>query len=71
MQAPNHLREQARKCRTLAKTAIEAELIEQLRAWSIDSLLIKLTVWSDAPPRGTGPLFRSSNLSDRLTVLVR
>ena len=36
MQAPNHLREQARKCRTLAKTAIEPELIEQLRVWSIE-----------------------------------
>jgi hypothetical protein len=33
---PNHLREQARKCRTLAKTAIEPELIEQLRLWSVE-----------------------------------
>ena len=36
MQDPNHLREQARKCRTLAKTAIEPELIEQLRVWSVE-----------------------------------
>ena len=36
MQDPNHLREQARKCRTLAKSAIEPELIEQLRVWSIE-----------------------------------
>lgn len=36
MQDPNNLRQQARKCRTLAKTAIEPELIEQLREWSIE-----------------------------------
>jgi hypothetical protein len=36
MQDPNNLRKQARKCRTLAKTAIEPELIEQLREWSIE-----------------------------------
>ena len=36
MQDPNHLREQARNCRTLAKTAIEPELIEQLRVWSVE-----------------------------------
>ena len=36
MQDPNHLRDQARKCRTLAKTAIEPELIEQLRVWSVE-----------------------------------
>ena len=36
MQDPNHLREQSRKCRTLAKTVIEAELIEQLRMWSVE-----------------------------------
>jgi hypothetical protein len=33
---PNHLREQARRCRTLAKAAIEPGLIEQLRVWSIE-----------------------------------
>jgi hypothetical protein len=36
MQDPNHLREQARRCRSLAKSAIEPELIEQLRVWSIE-----------------------------------
>jgi hypothetical protein len=33
MQDPNQLREQARRCRSLAKTAIEPEVIEQLRVW--------------------------------------
>jgi hypothetical protein len=36
MQDSNNLREQARKCRTLANTAIEPKLIEQLREWSIE-----------------------------------
>ena len=36
MTDPNHLREQARKCRVLAKTAIDPELIEQLRIWSVE-----------------------------------
>jgi hypothetical protein len=36
MQDPNHLREQARRCRVLAKTAIEPEVIEQLRVWSVE-----------------------------------
>ena len=36
MQDHNYLREQARKCCTLAKTAIEPELIEQLRVWSVE-----------------------------------
>ena len=36
MQDPKHLREQARKCRTLAKTAIEPDLIEQFRLWSVE-----------------------------------
>jgi hypothetical protein len=36
MTDPNHLREQARKCRVLAKTAIDDELIEQLRIWSVE-----------------------------------
>jgi hypothetical protein len=30
------LREQAQWCRTLAETAFEPELIEQLRVWSIE-----------------------------------
>jgi hypothetical protein len=36
MRDPNQLREQARKCRILAKTAIEPEIIEQLRVWSVE-----------------------------------
>jgi hypothetical protein len=36
MRDPNHLREQARRCRALARTAIEPELIEQLRVWSVE-----------------------------------
>ena len=36
MTDPNHLREQARECRVLAKTAIDHELIEQLRIWSVE-----------------------------------
>jgi hypothetical protein len=36
MTDPNHLREQARKCRVLSKTAIEPEVIEQLRVWSVE-----------------------------------
>jgi len=31
MHDPNSLREQARKCRVLSKTAVEPEVIEQLR----------------------------------------
>jgi hypothetical protein len=30
------LREQARKCRALSKTAVEPEVIEQLRVWAVD-----------------------------------
>ena len=36
MRDPNQLREQARKCRNLAQTAIEPELIEQLRLWCVE-----------------------------------
>ena len=36
MQDPHQLREQARRCRFLAKTAIEPEVIEQLRVWSVE-----------------------------------
>ena len=36
MKDPNHLREQARKCRSLAKTAIEPDVVEQLRVWSVE-----------------------------------
>lgn len=36
MRDPNHLREQARRCRALSKTAIEPDVIEQLRVWSVE-----------------------------------
>jgi hypothetical protein len=36
MSDPKHLREQARKCRALMKTAIELEVIEQLRVWAVE-----------------------------------
>jgi len=36
MHDPNSLREQARRCRALAKTAVEPEVIEQLRVWAAD-----------------------------------
>ena len=36
MRDPDHLREQAQRCRTLAKTALEPDLIEQLRLWSVE-----------------------------------
>ena len=36
MRDPQDLRKQARQCRTLAKTAIEPGVIEQLRVWSVE-----------------------------------
>ena len=36
MHDPNSLREQARRCRVLSKTAVEPEVIEQLRVWAVD-----------------------------------
>jgi len=36
MRDPDYLREQAQRCRTLAKTALEPDLIEQLRLWSVE-----------------------------------
>jgi hypothetical protein len=36
MQDANHLREQAQRCRALSKRAIEPDLIEQLRVWSVE-----------------------------------
>ena len=36
MHDPHRLREQARRCRVLAKTAIEPDVIEQLRVWSVE-----------------------------------
>ena len=36
MHDPNSLREQARRCRALSKTAVEPEVIEQVRVWAVD-----------------------------------
>ena len=36
MHDPHSLREQARKCRALSKTAIEPEVIEQLQVWAVE-----------------------------------
>jgi hypothetical protein len=36
MHDPKSLRDQARKCRALSKTAVEPEVIEQLRVWSVE-----------------------------------
>jgi hypothetical protein len=36
MDDPKFLREQARKCRALLKTAAEPEVVEQLRVWSVE-----------------------------------
>jgi hypothetical protein len=36
MNHSNCLREQARKCRALSKTAIEPDVIEQLRVWAVE-----------------------------------
>jgi hypothetical protein len=36
MRDPKLLREQARKCRVLANSAIEPEVIEQFRVWSVE-----------------------------------
>ena len=36
MHDPKSLREQARRCRALSKTAVEPEMIEQLRVWAME-----------------------------------
>jgi hypothetical protein len=36
MKNPSLLREQAKRCRTLSETAVEPEVIEQLRVWEIE-----------------------------------
>jgi len=36
MHDPKSLREQARRCSALSKTAVEPEVIEQLRVWAVD-----------------------------------
>ena len=36
MHDPSSLREQARRCRVLSKTAVEPEIIDQLRVWAVE-----------------------------------
>jgi hypothetical protein len=36
MNDPNSLREQARRCRALSKSAVKPEVIEQLRVWAVE-----------------------------------
>jgi hypothetical protein len=36
MHDPNSLREQSRRCRALSKSAVEPEVIEQLRVWAVE-----------------------------------
>ena len=36
MKDANSLRDQARRCRALSKTAVEPEVIEQLRVWAVE-----------------------------------
>ena len=36
MHDPNSLREKARTCRALSNTAVEPEVIEQLRVWAVE-----------------------------------
>ena len=36
MHDPKSLREQSRRCRALSKSAVEPEVIEQLRVWAVE-----------------------------------
>ena len=36
MRDPDYLREQARRCRVRLKTAVEPEVIAQLRVWAVE-----------------------------------
>ena len=58
MTDPNDLRQQARKCRVLAKTAIDHELIEQLRIWYVELADEADTVERHAA-ESAGPSYRS------------
>jgi hypothetical protein len=51
MHDPNSLREQARRCRALSKTAVEPEVIEQLRVWAVE-LAAEADVAEWQPPDG-------------------
>jgi hypothetical protein len=36
MRVPNYFRKLARRCLVLSKTAVEPEVIEQMRVWAVD-----------------------------------
>jgi hypothetical protein len=59
MRDPNRLREQARRCCTLAKIVIDPELVEQLRMCFIE-LTDEADTAEGAPSRGNGPSCPSS-----------
>jgi len=65
MTDPNHLREQARKCRVLSKTAIDDEVIEQLRIWSAELVDAADTLERHAA-ESKGPSYRSRPNSARV-----
>ena len=67
MQDPNRLREQARRCRVLAKTAIEPDVIEQLRVWSVE-LADEANAASDGLPPTKDLISWSSRLRKKSCV---
>src|SRR5215469_13362247 len=66
MRDARYLREQARRCRDLLKTAIEPGLIEQLRLWSVefadeaDEIVRRASSARKTPPRSS-PVRGSEN----------
>jgi hypothetical protein len=59
MTNPNYLRQQAKRCRILSKTAIQPEVIEQLRVWEVDfAEEAELAEWCAAEKEETS--FRST-----------
>ena len=64
MTDPNRLRQQARRCRVLSNTAIDDELIEQLRLWSFELADEADTVERHAT-KSEGPSYRSRPNSAR------
>ena len=65
MTDPNRLRQQARRCRVLSNTAIDDELIEQLRLWSFELADEADTVERHAT-ESEGPSYRSRPNSARV-----
>jgi hypothetical protein len=49
MKDPHLLREQAKRCRNLSNTAIEPDIVEQLRLWAVELAdEAEQTEWSTA-----------------------